>query len=708
MLSAQGTASMANISKEHLNKLEYLKKCVTSSYEYWKPNSERYNQFMNFVFNTSLTTNEIGKLNSLSKPTIEFNVLEAFVSRLRGEFAEHEPDMAVSAAEGVLNEDISEELVKTIEVVEAHIRDIFSNASNDGLEYKFYTDCLSGGYSVAKVYTDYLNELSFEQKIVVERIFDPTMSGFDPLARESHKGDGEYCFELIPKTREELADEFGEEAVRNISFTRAIEGFSWSYQNAQQKIALVCDFYKKVKRREKIVKLTNGQTILKKHYEQLAEAWVETGVFEVLPEIISERWTVIEKIDRYVFCENQVLLYEKTPFKYLPLVFIDGNSVNLPQDTGNASRQMTRPYVYQAMGTQKIKNFAGQTIGAEINNMVQHKFKAALESIPEQYLESYTDVQNASTLIYYAFDPNNPERALPAPMEIQRTPTPPIVQEMFINADRVIQSILGSYDAQLGITDGDISGRAIEQGAIHSNAASKPYLVGYINGLNRIATIIIDLIPKFYVTPRSIPVRKANGLRDYQVINKPDNPKSISMKYDPKSLQVKIEVGANGSLEKQRALQQITSLMQASEQFAKFINSMGLETILDNMTIRGIEALKLKAIQFMKQEQAMAQEMADKPTPEQELIQAEKEIELARIAQRQEEAEGNLAIKAAQVANDKEKTNIEFMRLLAEIEDSDLERAIEVERLDSEMTQEAIKFAVDVGREHAKASLSKD
>ena len=99
----------------------------------------------------------------------------------------------------------------------------------------------------------------------------------------------------------------------------------------------------------------------------------------------------------------------------------------------------------------------------------------------------------------------------------------------------------------------------------------------------------------------------------------------------------------------------------------------------DNMTIRGIEDLKLKAVQWMQQQQIAAQENANKPTPEQELINAEVQIETARIAQRQEEAEGNLTIKAAQVANEKEKTNIEFLRLLAEIEGADLEHALEVE-----------------------------
>ena len=51
--------------------------------------------------------------------------------------------MQVGAAEGILDEHISEELLKTIEVVEAHIREIFAGAANDGFEYKIYTQTLS-------------------------------------------------------------------------------------------------------------------------------------------------------------------------------------------------------------------------------------------------------------------------------------------------------------------------------------------------------------------------------------------------------------------------------------------------------------------------------------------------------------------------------------------------------------------------------------
>ena len=52
-------------------------------------------------------------------------------------------------------------------------------------------------------------------KIPIERAFNPTLCGFDPLATTSHKGDGRYCFELYPMTQEEFAQEFGKDVLRH-------------------------------------------------------------------------------------------------------------------------------------------------------------------------------------------------------------------------------------------------------------------------------------------------------------------------------------------------------------------------------------------------------------------------------------------------------------------------------------------------------------
>jgi hypothetical protein len=688
------------VAKKHTDKLNEIKKNIEQAHEYFIKNVNRFNDFMKFVFQTSLSSDDITKLDVLQKPAIEFNILEAMISRLRGEFAKQEPSIVARAADGVRIEELTPEFLQTLEIIEAHLREIFFDASNDALEYNIYSDLLAGGYSVVYVYTGYINELSFEQNIKVERVFDPTLTGFDPLARESHKGDGNYCFQLIPKSKEDFEEEFGKGSADNMKFERssAVGDFNWSYLNQDQEIILVADYYCKKKKKEKIVKLSNGHTIVKKHYEEFLKLWGNQGFIEQAPIIIEERDTVIETIDRYMVCEDKVLSHEETCYKFLPLVFIDGNSVVIRENEDGASMQMTRPFVYHAKGVQKLKNFSGQTIGAEIENMVQHKFMVAVESIPEDYADAYKNVQQASTLVYNAFYKDNPEQPLPPPREVQRTPTPDIVNMTFMGTDQVTQTILGTYDSILGTNDKQISGVAIQQGAMQSNAAAIPYLQGYIRGLNRIAHIVVDLIPKFYVTPRSLPVKAPDGKRSYQIINHPNNPNSVDFSYNPNSLQIKVEAGVSSAVQKQVALDQIIRMMQSSQLFAEFINTMGLETILDNMDIRGIEGLKAQAVQFMKQLEEQKAQQAQQGNPEEtamrEQTEAIKEIEMAKIQQQQQKQEGELAIQAAKVANEKTLTDVKFMQIMAQINQNQTKLGIEQEKVDSENARTAIEQAM--------------
>ena len=688
------------VAKKHTDKLNEIKKNIEQAHEYFIKNVNRFNDFMKFVFQTSLSSDDITKLDVLQKPAIEFNILEAMISRLRGEFAKQEPSIVARAADGVRIEELTPEFLQTLEIIEAHLREIFFDASNDALEYNIYSDLLAGGYSVVYVYTGYINELSFEQNIKVERVFDPTLTGFDPLARESHKGDGNYCFQLIPKSKEDFEEEFGKGSADNMKFERssAVGDFNWSYLNQDQEIILVADYYCKKKKKEKIVKLSNGHTIVKKHYEEFLKLWGNQGFIEQAPVVIDERETIIETIDRYMVCEDKVLSHEETPYKFLPLVFIDGNSVVIRENEDGASMQMTRPFVYHAKGVQQLKNFSGQTVAAEIENMVQHKFMVAVESIPEDYADAYKNVQQASTLVYNAFYKDNPEQPLPPPREVQRTPTPDIVNMTFMGTDQVTQTILGTYDSILGTNDKQISGVAIQQGAMQSNAAAIPYLQGYIRGLNRVAQIVVDLIPKYYVTPRSLPVKAPDGKRSYQIINHPNNPNSVDFSYNPNSLQIKVEAGVSSAVQKQVALDQIIRMMQSSQLFAEFINTMGLETILDNMDIRGIEGLKAQAVQFMKQLQEQKAQQAQQGNPEEtamrEQTEAIKEIEMAKIQQQQQKQEGELAIQAAKVANEKTLTDVKFMQIMAQINQNQTKLGIEQEKVDSENARTAIEQAM--------------
>lgn len=704
-----------DISNIHGDKLESIKTKIEQSYKYFQPNFDTYHKFMKFVYDTALGPDEVSKLIVLKKPNIEFGILEAFINRRIGEFSQHEPSLQVRAADGLTTKQINEQLLQTIEVVEGHVREIIDSTSNDGLINNFYKDTMGGGFSVAEVYTDYISDMSFEQCIKVERVFDPTLCGFDPLARTSHKGDGQYCFKVVPRTKEDFESEYGIGSTEGMTFARDVDigSFNWSYMNEDQskynKILLECWFYQKEKKEEKIAKLSNGSVILKKHYAQLEDYWVNVArKFEQPPIIIEERWSEIESVHFYKIVENRMIDHKITNYKYLPLVFIDGNSATIKRSRKDSSYQKTKPYVYQAEGVQRLKNYAGQCIASELETLVQHKFMVAIESIPEDYVDAYTNPQQAQVLAYNAFYEKNSNMPLPPPQVIQRTDTPSIVQATFEGTDRTTQAILGSFDAQQGIVGDKISGRAIELGGMQSDAAALPYQENLIKGLNRIGEILIDLIPKYYVTPRSIPIRKSNGLRDYKVINDPTNPKSINISYDSSALQIKIEAGVNSSMQKKYALDQLARVCESFPGIGEMINSIGMDIVVDNLDIQGAEELKQRTANYMQQRS----EQPPKPDPIEQAIQVEQEKnrgklmnEAESIKQKREEVEGKLAIQSAEMAIREQEAHINYVKVLNELEDKNRRLAIDEHAHDTAQSNEAINLALDIARSNHDMQL---
>lgn len=699
---------MAEIAKKYTEKLPKLKQVVEEAQQYFSDNVKRYDDYMRFVFKSSLDDNEDATLADRGMPTIEFNILEAYISRLRGEFAKQQPSLTVRAADGVPLSMLNQQFTDTLMVIEAHLRAIFFDGANDMMEYNIYSDLLAGGFSVLRVYTDYVNEMSFEQNICVERAFDPTLCVFDPLARDSHKGDGRYCAELYPMTRDDFIEEFGEEALREMKFTKDLSGFSWSFKNESEEIILVCDYYEKVNKKETLLKLSNGHTVTEKEYKKFLEKWEASGAIAVPPQPVGNpRTTHIQKIVRYRFCESRVLSHSETNYKYLPLVFVDGNSVNL-KESGSYT-QMTRPYVYHAKGIQRLKNLAGQSMGNELENTIQHKFIVAIESIPVEYQDAYQNVQKADTLVYNHFLQTktgpNLDIMLPPPREVNRTPIPPQIAETFRMSDEMTQAILGSYDGAAGQMNNPMSGIAFARSAIQSNNASVPYIVGYIKGLNRVAQVIVDLIPKYYRTPRSLPVLLPNGKREYVEINKKG---SLYMNYDPNSLQVKVETGVNFAMQKEIAIQTIIGLSQASPKFAQFFNEYGLQTLLDNIEIRGIEELKEKAVKFEEQQQQMQQMAMEQQKRQMQLSQQQDAMAMQQaqkeLASPTQGQLGQMAIEvqaennAANISIKEREAETKFLDVMSKIRNADVENELKAAQVDAENTRSEVEAAISISK----------
>src|SRR5574338_66299 len=434
-----------DVAKMHSDQLDRIKKNVRNSYEYFKPNYDRYNEFKRFVFESSLREEDITLLVETSRPQLEFNILEAYISRLMGEFSKQMPDIEVHAD----NQKTADPMV--IRLVEDHLRHVLSDQNNHHTRYEVYKDLLSGGFSVLKVMTDYAHPMSFDQVIKIERAYDPTLCGFDQLARYSHKGDGRFCFELFPKAKDEFMEEYPDIPINELKFRRDFSGFNWSYINDSTPIIMLCHYYEKKKRKTEIVQTSDKKTMTMKKYKEMLDTW---GEFAAPPVIVGKpRKTMLETICRYEMIENKVIDYVETDFVHLPLIFVDGNSVLVKTPKNGNVRQVTRPYVYHAKDAQKLKNYAGISLANEIENTIQHKFMVAKEALPkeEELLQSFKDVQKANVLVYNSVYEDNPNQPIANPIrEVNKIPAPPEIVQAFTGSDSLIQNILGSYDASLG------------------------------------------------------------------------------------------------------------------------------------------------------------------------------------------------------------------------------------------------------------------
>lgn len=707
-----------------------IKKNIENSYEYFKENADRYHAMRRFIFYSTLTEDDKMKLMSLGKPVITANVMEAYLSRMRGNFLNNEPSISVENKDCVPSSPIRED---QIDFLDCHLREVLANPDDDSFQYQVYTDTMSGGYSYAEVYTKYISERSWEQEICVEKEVDPTMCGCDPLAKESHKGDGEYVFRLVPLTRQQFIEKYGKGSDKDIVFSSArsvnMGNFKWAYKNANVEIVLVAEYYWKKRKEQTLYRLSDGRSATKKEYDKIIADWELSDSIELPPIIVQERKETFITIMKDEVCQTKILESTETIFSKFPLIFCDGNSQILKDTSSPGMTQVTRPWLFHAEGAQRLKDFSMQTAAAEIENMIMSKLMAPVEGLPqdEALLKAYTNYQQSSVVTYNAYDLDDPTKQLPEPREIQRTPTPPIVMESFMACDRLIQQVSGDYDLQPSL-DRDISGETIKQGALQTSEAAKPYMKSFNMFLQRVGEVIIDIIPKIYTTPRTLPVRGLDGKRGYQVINDPNDPNSLDIQYDPSGLKITVQAGASVAAQQQIGLQQLAMLSETLPSFRQWLDQEAGAELIELTDIKSKDRMKEQYNKWMEENKQNQQQMAQQAQQAQQaLMQAEIQKLVAEAMKAQSDAQTNMkkaddaesqfvaklileeqiarenaAIGAAKVAVDQEKvqldSQLQAMKIQIEAQQAQLDSFMRAQEIDAENARTAVESAIAVDR----------
>lgn len=621
-------------------KLSQLKRKVQAWMDYFQDNIGRFHANKQFIFVSSVDGDRYN-LNALDKPAFDTNVLESYMSRLRGEFGIQNPAVNV---ESLVGDKIG---IAIVELVTNICRSIFYDSHMSNLDDVVFKDSMGGGFSVLQVGTDYRSDQTFDQKITINAPFDVTKCGFDPMARECHKGDGEYCYVLIPMYESEFKKKYPDiEPDFSNLFGGKQQIMWWAFEMPTgDKIIMVCDFYEKKYKDEMMVLTDQNQTFIKKEYKDYVRLIeLRNDGITIIPKIKKEEMRCIfDKIVRYRFMGSSILEEEDTDFPKLPLVFFDGDSVVIN------NKQIIRPYFHNAKDAQRAKNIVFNMFLDEIQRIRATRMIAAKAAIPEEreYAQAYTDQQRQyGTFVYNHVDDKG--QPIPAPFALPAVPIPQEILVGFQMIDPLIQAELGSYDASLG-TNSDLSGRAMLIGTGNSNAASKPRIMNFLASMNHLAQIIVAMIPKYYTTPSTIPVMNKLGRRSYKRINDKNDTNSIKLEYSPNDLNVYIEEGVSFQAQKQQSLNTMVQLSQALPGMQQLLSGPGLPILLDNLDIKGGDQLKELAITQLEQQQEAQKAQANQPQPPNPMqLQAQKlQLESQKIQQDGQYKQQKLSLEAA-------------------------------------------------------------
>ena len=680
---------------KYVDDIAKMQKLVKESQDAEQDNNKRYNKSRTFIYKTQISAGQRSALKRLKRPQLEFNILNCMIDRLCGEYSKQQPSIYTSS-----NDTEQGVNPQVLEVIEGYIRHVLYNMSKDNTQYYVYSEQLGGGKSGYKVYADYVSETSLDQGVFVEKIYDPTKFGFSVTARKPTKHDSNYSYELFPMSCDEFKAEYPNIDIENLKYSQEGEGFNFNYVSEDgKKIIVVCDFYKKKYKSKTIVKLSNGKTMEESEYEELVASW--KGI-EQKPVIVNQRDTKITTICRSRFAAGKMIEYEaECPTKIMPLIFADGNGV--PLEENGRTTHFTKPYIFHGMGMQTLINIAGQTVGADIENMTMQKLIIAEESIPvaQQYRDGIKEFQKTQTVVYRSRDDEGRENPPPSPM--QRVGLPPEVMQILTTGPQVMQNITGSYDAQLGIQNSQLSGVAIQEGATQSNATAMPYTVNNVLALNQVGQVIVHMLPRIMVGERTIPIIDREGNESSVTINGSDG---LSFDYDPDNVNIKIEAGVNFEIEKNRALEQIISLMQASTQFAEFINSQGVDILLDNLNFHGADVLQARYKEWQQEQQQNLQKNGPPPNPELMIAQAKQQDSQAKMLSAQTEqakvqsdiqSSGyETAIKAKQVENETMDSGTRRIEALATIGESKNQLALQAVKVAAEDKRTRVEMGLSV------------
>lgn len=653
---------------------------------YFGENSVRGKDDMNFLLRDQWSAVERSEFSRLFKPAMTFNKLYDTTKKVVGEQRKNKPDLMVRSLTGKATQ-------KQIDLRADLVRTISYQSQNDLVYQTAFKQSLMMGYGAFEICLDYENPKSFNQIIKYELIPDVTRTSFDPTAMKPHKGDGNFCARQYVYTKEEFYATYPN-VLNPVSYAdpRSLLDFQWETRDT----IVVCKYTRKEWYPVKLYLLSDGQSVTEFEWDEmqddikmqteLADASEVVGniIRQNIPTIVGERMSKDYKIRQYVLTQNQIIEYNDWPSKYLPLIFVDGDSNFIN------GQQYTRSFIHEAKDAQKFVNYVGSEIAAEIKNRRREQWMGTPDNILGNE-QMWRNPELQSGILIAKPDPKT--GAMPSkmpPWELSQT-----LLQQFQRGGQDIREILG-FSENEALQGHDMSGKARRERKLEGSMSCYVWFDNLNQAIEQGGRVVLDLLPVIAGdNERHMVISKADGRSDSITLNKRSGQDGngndiLENVLDQEDYDIEMDTGPSFAVQKDIALEFMATTMAANPQVFPLIADLWA----DNLDIQQREQIKDRLKTLVPPEVLAKSEGKPPPPPKPNPQAMMMEQEMKMKQQQMMISEQKMHIEEQALSERAEELKIRKEKHLLD----QAEMILKAQEMKSKMGLEQQKIKVDHGR----------
>lgn len=486
--------------------------------------------------------------------TLCINRLPQFVKQVTGEMRQNKPAIRVLPKEEG-HEGIAE-------VYSAIIRHIESLSDAHRIYNKAGEQSVIGGIGWFRILTDYLDNTSFEQEILIKPIRNPLSVVIDPDARELTRHDMNYAFVTELISRKKFEADYPDVSLVDFDSPNREEFSQW----IQGDFIRVAEYWYRETVTRTLALFSDGSTDLLDDIDldEINQARAEQ---QLEPIQVSQK----RQVETHKVCWCRMTGAAKIDEgewegQYIPLIPVIGEEIEAGDEIYRCG------LIHHATDAQKSYNYARSAMVEHIGNQPKAPWLVTAKQI-QNYKNMWENANrgNPPVLVFDA-DPTAPG-LLP-----QRAAPPSVPQAWYEEAqiaDGDMKATTGIYDASLGQRGNETSGRAIIARDQQGETSTYVYIDNLAAAIRMAGLMLVDLIPHIYSNERIIRIIGEDGtIEDYAKINTrlPDG--STWNDLSQGQYDVDVTTGPAYATKRQQAADWMMQFVQAAPQAAQIAGDL--------------------------------------------------------------------------------------------------------------------------------------